>query len=212
MNNLTISIFGNKIFLEIINELKLFPGSKVNLHDNLNFPINNGDDNNKIIFFFITNNNKRDFIKIRKTKNPIIVIAPSSTSHKKYLNDFVEQINMPFRITNFKKRVISLLAKHKFKLSSLIHLQDYIIDKNERKIKKNDLELQMTEKETNFLVLFSQHDKPLNRNFVLKKVWKYSPESDTHTVETHIHRLRKKISEKFNDNNFIKNNKDGYYI
>ena len=58
MNNLTISIFGNKIFLEIISELKLFPGSKVNFHDNLNFPINNGDDNNKIIFFFITNSNK----------------------------------------------------------------------------------------------------------------------------------------------------------
>ena len=212
MNNLTISIFGNKIFLEIINELKLFPGSKVNFLDNLNFPINNGDDNNQIIFFFITNNNKSDFIKIKKTKNPIIVIAPSSTSYNKYLSDFVEQINMPFNINNFKKRVISLLAKHKFKLSSLIHLQDYIIDKNERKIKKNDLELQMTEKETNFLILFSQHDKPLSRNFVLKKVWKYSSESDTHTVETHIHRLRKKILEKFNDNNFIKNNKDGYYI
>jgi DNA-binding response OmpR family regulator len=212
MSNLTISIFGNKIFLEIINELKLFPGSKVSLHDSLNFSLNNGAVNDKIIFFFITNNNKRDFIKIKKTKNPIIVIVPSSTSHNKYLNDFVEQINMPFRITNFKKRVISLLAKHKFKLSSLIHLQDYIIDKNERKIKKNDLELQMTEKETNFLILFSQHDKPLSRNFVLKKVWKYSLESDTHTVETHIHRLRKKILEKFNDNNFIKNNKDGYYI
>jgi len=212
MNNLTISIFGNKIFLEIINELKLFPGSKVSLHDSLNFSLNNGAVNDKIIFFFITNNNKRDFIKIKKTKNPIIVIVPSSTSHNKYLNDFVEQINMPFRITNFKKRVISLLAKHKFKLSSLIHLQDYIIDKNERKIKKNDLELQMTEKETNFLILFSQHDKPLSRNFVLKKVWKYSLESDTHTVETHIHRLRKKILEKFNDNNFIKNNKDGYFI
>ena len=70
----------------------------------------------------------------------------------------------------------------------------------------------MTEKETNFLILFSQYDKPLSRNFVLKKVWKYSSESDTHTVETHIHRLRKKILEKFNDNNFIKNNEKGYYI
>ena len=52
MNNLTISIFGDKIFLEIINELKLFPGSKVNLCDNLDFFINNKTDNNQIIFFF----------------------------------------------------------------------------------------------------------------------------------------------------------------
>ena len=212
MNNLTISIFGDKIFLEIINELKLFPGSKVNLCDNLDFFINNKTDNNQIIFFFITDNNKSDFIKIRKTKNPIVVIARPSISHNKYSGDFVEQINMPFKVNNFKKKVIFLLAKHKFKLSSLINLKDYVIDKNERKIKKNDLELQMTEKETNFLILFSQHDKPLSRNFVLKKVWKYSSETDTHTVETHIHRLRKKISEKFNDDNFIKNNKDGYYI
>ena len=51
-----------------------------------------------------------------------------------------------------------------------------------------------------------------SRNIVLNKVWNYSTESDTHTVETHIHRLRKKILEKFDDNNFIKNNDKGYYI
>ena len=55
-------------------------------------------------------------------------------------------------------------------------------------------------------------DRPINRNIVLNEVWKYSSESDTHTVETHIHRLRKKILEKFGDNNFIKNNTKGYYI
>ena len=212
MNDLTISIFGNKIFLEIINELKLFPGSRVNFLDNLNLYINNTTDNDQIIFFFINDDNKKDFIKIKKGKKPIIVITPSSIPHNKYFDDSIEQINMPFKITNFKNRVVSFLAKHKFKLNSLIHLQNYIIDKNERKIKKNNIELQMTEKETNFLVLFSQYNKPLSRNFVLKKVWKYSTESDTHTVETHIHRLRKKILKKFNDNNFIKNNKDGYYI
>ena len=66
--------------------------------------------------------------------------------------------------------------------------------------------------EINFLILFSKNNKPLNRNFFLKNLWKYSPESDTHTIETHIHRLRKKIFNKFNDENFIKNNNDGYYI
>ena len=212
MNNLTISIFGNKIFSQIINELKLFPGSKVNFLDNPSLLIHNRVNNKQIIFFFITNENKKDFIKIKQTRNPIVVVTSSSAAYNNYSYDFVEQINMPFKIVNFKKKVIFFLAKHKFKLNSLIHLQDYIIDRNERKIKKNNLELQMTEKETDLLVLFSQYGKPLSRNFVLKNVWKYSPETDTHTVETHIHRLRKKILEKFNDNNFIKNNEDGYYI
>ena len=72
-------------------------------------------------------------------------------------------------------------------------MQGYTIDKNERKIRKDDLELQLTEKEVNFLILFSKNNKPLSRNFVLKNVWNYSLKSETHTIETHIHRLRKKI-------------------
>ena len=103
---------------------------------------------------------------------------------------------MPFKILDFKKKITSLIAKNEFKKNSLINLDDYIIDKNERKIKKNNLELQLSEKEVNFLILFSKNAKPINRNFVLKNVWKYSEESETHTVETHIHRLRKKIFEK----------------
>jgi len=62
------------------------------------------------------------------------------------------------------------------------------------------------------LVIPASNVSQKNINLVLKKVWHYSSESETHTVETHIHRLRKKILEKFNDNNFIKNNNKGYYI
>jgi len=70
----------------------------------------------------------------------------------------------------------------------------------------------LSEKEISFLILFSKSKEPISRSLVLKNVWNYSPESETHTVETHIHRLRKKILEKFDDNNFIKNNNKGYYI
>ena len=119
---------------------------------------------------------------------------------------------MPFSILDFEKKIISLIAKNEFKKNSLIRLSGYIIDKNERKIKKNNLELQLSEKEVNFLILFSKNKDPINRNLVLKSVWKYSVDSETHTVETHIHRLRKKILDKFKDNNFIKNNNKGYYI
>ena len=108
--------------------------------------------------------------------------------------------------------MITAEAKNEFKKNSLINLNGYVIDKNERKIKKNNLELQLSEKEISFLILFSKNKEPISRNSVLRNVWKYSSESDTHTVETHIHRLRKKILDKFSDSNFIKNNNEGYYI
>ena len=122
------------------------------------------------------------------------------------------QLNMPFTILDFEKKVIAAIAKNEFKKNSLINLRGYVIDKNERKNKKNNLELQLSEKEINFLILFSKNKKPISRSLVLKNVWNYSSESETHTVETHIHRLRKKISEKFGDNAFIKNNNKGYFI
>ena len=147
---------------------------------------------------------------ILKANNfPSIIIKESSIkkniSKKSKKNDLLEELIMPFTIFDFKKNIISLSAKDEFRKNSLIQLRDYFIDKNERKIKKNNLELQLSEKEINFLILFSKNQKPITRNFVLKNVWHYSSKSETHTVETHIHRLRKKILEKFGDNSFIKN-------
>ena len=212
MGNLTISIFGNQIFLEIMNELKLFSKYKIEFYDNLNFCSKNAVRNDHLAIFFITEKNKKDYEKVEKNNFPSIIITKSRISPNMLSGEFTERLSIPFSILELEKKIISLLAKYKFKESSLINLQGYIVDKNERKIKKNNLELQLTEKEINFLILFSQSKKPLCRNFVLKKVWNYSSKSDTHTVETHIHRLRKKILEKFNDNHFIKNNNEGYYI
>jgi len=212
MGNLTISIFGNQIFLEIMNELKLFSKYKIEFYDNLNFCSKNAVRNDHLAIFFITETNKKDYEKVEKNNFPSIIITKSRISPNMLSGEFTERLSIPFSILDLEKKIISLLAKYKFKESSLINLQGYIVDKNERKIKKNNLELELTEKEINFLILFSQSEKPLSKNFVLKKVWNYSSKSDTHTVETHIHRLRKKILEKFNDNHFIKNNNEGYYI
>ena len=156
--------------------------------------------------------NKESCKKIENNSFPLIVITKSTISQNILLGDFVEQLNIPFNVLDLEKKIVSLLARYKFRKSSLINLYGYTMDKNERKIKKNNLVLQLTEKEINFLILFSQNNRPLSRNFILKKVWKYSLKSDTHTVETHIYRLRKKFLEKFKDSNFIKNNDKGYYI
>ena len=212
MTNSTISIFGNKIFLEIINEVRLFSKFKIQYYEDLNLCEQDAEKHNTLAIFFV---GKKDISSFRKNKInnfPSILITESSISKSMFSSELREQLKMPFTILEFEKKVISLLAKNEFRKNSLIQLDDYIIDKNERKIKKNDLELQLSEKEINFLILFSKNKEPISRNLVLKNVRHYSSKTETHTVETHIHRLRKKILEKFGDDNFIKNNNKGYYI
>ena len=212
MNNLSISIFGNKIFLEILNEIKLFTKFKIKLYEDLDLCIQDATKLNLLVIFFVNKENAYLFNKKEIYNFPSILVGKSKIVKGILSHELNEKLNMPFTIIEFEKKIISLIAKHEFKKNSLIQLNDYIIDKNERKIKKNEVELQLSEKEINFLILFSKSKEPISRNLVLKNVWNYSSESETHTLETHIHRLRKKILEKFGDNNFIKNNNKGYYI
>ena len=208
MNNQTISIFSNKIFFEIIKEIKLFSGYKVKHYEDLNLCMKDAEKENQVVVFF------NNFLDKKKIKNfPSILITESSKQKIGRSPDILQdQLKVPFKILDFKKKIVLLFAKNEFKKNSLIYLKGYIIDKNERKIKKDNIELQLSEKEVNFLILFSTLSEPITRNFVLAKVWKYSEKSETHTVETHIHRLRKKILEKFGDDDFIKNNNKGYYV
>ena len=207
MSNFTISVFNNKIFFQIIKEIKLFSKFRIKHYEDLDLCTQDAEKGNQVVVFFDNSLNKS------KTNNfPSIIVTESSKLINKSFGILQEQLKMPFSILDFKKKIISLIAKNEFKKNSLIRLSGYIIDKNERKIKKNNLELQLSEKEVNFLILFSKNKDPINRNLVLKNVWKYSEDSETHTVETHIHRLRKKILNKFGDNDFIKNNNMGYYI
>ena len=210
MSYLTISLFQNKILFEIIKEIKLFSKYKLIFNANINEYFY---DEKKIDQLIILDNKftKQDDCQRLKKRFPLIIIS-NKDKDINFDEDFVEYLKIPFTILELEKKIIQLFARYKFDKSSFINLLEYTINKNERKIKKGELELNLTEREISFLILFSEHKKPLSRNFILHNVWKYSPKSDTHTVETHIHRLRKKILEKFGDNNFIKNNKKGYYI
>ena len=207
MNNFNISIFNNKTFFEIIKEIKLFSNYKINHYEDLNLCVKDAEKGNHLVVFF-----DKSSEEINKYNFPSILAIKSMNKTDKFSSILNEEIKVPFTIFDFKEKIISAIAKNEFKKNSLINLKGYTIDKNERKIKKNNLELQLSEKEVNFLILFSESKDPIKRNLVLKKVWNYSHETETHTVETHIHRLRKKILDKFKDNNFIKNNKKGYYI
>jgi len=207
MDKLTISIFGSKCFFEIISEIKLFTKFNIKYYEDLKLCVKDAENGSHLVVFF------RDLTNEIKINNFPLILANKSLKPKNILsNELKEHLKMPFTILDFNKKIVILSAKNEFKKNSLIHLSGYILDKNERKIKKNNLELQLSEKEINFLILFSKNKEPISKNFVLKTVWKYSAKTETHTVETHIHRLRKKILEKFSDSNFIKNNSKGYFI
>ena len=206
MSSLTISIFQNKIFFEIIKEMKLFSKFKIKHYEDICICKKNAELKNELVVFFGYLSSE-----IKEVNFPFIMVDNNKIKPK-ISNQLQEHLKLPFSILDFEKKIVSLKAKTEFKKNSLIHLNGYIIDKNERKIKKNNLDLQLSEKEIDFLILFTENKKPIKRNFFLKNVWNYSEKSETHTVETHIHRLRKKILEKFGDKNFIKNNDKGYYI
>ena len=76
----------------------------------------------------------------------------------------------------------------------------------------NDLKLKLTEKEINTITYISKSKKPVRIDELQDKVWSYQFDIETHTVETHIYRLRKKILNVFNDNEFIVSKKNGYQI
>ena len=123
-----------------------------------------------------------------------------------------EKIFKPLSIIDLNKKIIDLNTKKKFFTNSSIKIKSYILDKNEKKLKKEKLFITITEKEIQLLELLFNKKKPIQKKDILEKVWKYAPDADTHTVETHIYRLRKKIFDKFKDDKFINNNKDGYYL
>ena len=73
-------------------------------------------------------------------------------------------------------------------------------------------ELSLTEKESDIIIFLKKSEKPVSIDELQTKVWGHSLKLDTHTVETHIYRLRKKINNKFNNDNFIISTKLGYNI
>ena len=101
---------------------------------------------------------------------PLIFVGEPSTLKNILSDKRNDQLSTPFSILDFKKKVITAIAKNEFKKNSLINLNAYVIDKNERKIKKNNLELRLSEKEISFLILFSKNKEPISRSLVLKNV------------------------------------------
>ena len=104
------------------------------------------------------------------------------------------------------------LIQQNYSIQSNINVNRYILDINSRILKKSDNELKLTEREIDTIIFLKNENKPVKVDMLQKKVWKYGEDLETHTVETHIYRLRKKIKDTFNDDSFIQSKKNGYII
>ena len=138
---------------------------------------------------------------------------------KKFLNNkninqksIIYLDNTPIDFISLIDKINTNLLKQRFSFQSNINIKNYTLNLNSRVISRNDNELKLTEREIEIILFLNDKKKPQNINTLQKEVWSYATDLETHTVETHIYRLRKKISDKFNDNNFIVSSKEGYSI
>jgi len=119
---------------------------------------------------------------------------------------------LPIKVTKLVEKFNIEYLKQKFIDQSEVRIGKYIIDLNSRELILGNKNLKLTEKEVNIIIYLSKFNKPKNIEELQIKVWGYHSELDTHTVETHVYRLRKKIFNYFNDDNFIISKKNGYQI
>ena len=174
----------NKLF-EILNEIK----------ENFNFEILNTDEKKFKLMDF---NNLENFL----------IIKSENCSNIENCLEFGE---IPIKLTNLIEKINLGFLKNQYNTQSELKIGRYILDLNSRKISLKNVFLDLTEKESE-LIIFMNKNKKVSLSDLQSQVWGYSPNLETHTVETHIYRLRKKMLKNFQDNDFIMHDRNGYFL
>ncbi|MDA7447113.1 winged helix-turn-helix domain-containing protein [Candidatus Pelagibacter ubique] len=189
-----VFILNNNSLYEILDEIK----------ENLSFTI-------------IKIDNEDDFKK-KFDLNRLDYLVISKTDHKLLLNNnitdknFLDFIDLPLSFKKLLELINIKLIKLKFNQQSKITIQGYELNLNSKFFSKGNLKLKLTEKEIEIILYLNEKKIKHNVEDLQKNIWDYSADTETHTVETHIYRLRKKISDLFKDENFILSHKNGYFI
>ena len=191
----TIHIIDFKILYNILDEIKNYLKFQILHYKNEEIFLNSNDLNLNDSLILVRPNNKF-FLNNEKINRKKIFSFP----------------NYPITIDKLVETLNVNLIKQKYNYQSNIDIKDYKLDLNSRTITKNNQNLKLTQKEIDIILFLNDYEKPQKVNVLQNKVWGYSLELETHTVETHIYRLRKKIKDEFKDNNFILSNDDGYFI
>jgi hypothetical protein len=208
MHKINVLAFGSKNFNTSLEELK----------DHLNFKLTTINknletklfENYDVLFCHQDFLKESSLLEALKNSSKIKILASSSNEIKSDI--FNDKVSLPVSVEDLNYIIENTIVKKNFSKNSSIKIKNYILDKNEKKLIKEENYILLTEKEIQLLELFLSQNKPISKNIILDQVWKYSEDADTHTVETHIYRLRKKIKSKFSDEDFILSNKSGYLL
>ena len=208
-----INIICIPILYNILDEIK----------DNLSFKIanfNNEDDFLKFLnenktdrkkFFIITTIRKKNFF-LKKNFNIKNIFFFLENNSEQNFDPNYNIFKYPIEIYNLIEKINIQLIKQKYDFQSKIKLKNYSLDLNSRTITKNRINLKLTEREMDIILFLNDSKKPQKINILQNQVWKYLSKLETHTVETHIYRLRKKMNDNFKDDNFIISSDVGYFI
>ena len=186
MNNQNLIIYQFSSLYQILKELEL----------NLNFKITEVLSEKKLN---LETKNLNSYIIV--TKKKILNIQ------EQYVLD-----KLPIKIFKLIEKLNVQFLKLQFNEQSEISINDYIINLNSREISLKNIKLKLTEKEVNTIIYLSNTKTPVSIDELQRKVWGYQSDIETHTVETHIYRLRKKMFKIFNDDTFLVSKKNGYQI
>tara|TARA_B100001093_G_scaffold498699_1_gene547101 strand:- start:541 stop:1134 length:594 start_codon:yes stop_codon:yes gene_type:complete len=182
MNHKTLIIYQNKILFNILNEL---------FSNNFEF-----------IFF-----EKKDF-SFKDIEDYLIIV---DNNNCQFENQLIIK-KFPFKIKDILEQINITFLKKNFKIQSEIKIGSYVLNLNSREINFGKKKIFLTERESNLIIFLHKSSTPINISELQKQVWGYSSLLDTHTVETHIYRLRKKMKDTFEDENFIISTQNGYFI
>jgi hypothetical protein len=168
------------------------------------FKISRFDDEEEFIKNFDLD--KKNFLIISQNQNKLKINRNITDKNLLCFNNFPLPLSKILELINVK------LLKLKFNYQSKVNIQNYELNLNSKFFSKNNMYLKLTEKEIEIILYLNQTKKKHNVLDLQKNIWTYSANMETHTVETHIYRLRKKISNKFNDESFLLSDKNGYFI
>ena len=194
MINQNIFIINFRALYEVLYEIK---------HDLL-FDIKNYDNEDSLLKN--QNLNLKNSLIISKSYKNLLSIKDLSKTN------FFDLNLLPMSLTKLIELINIQLIKLKFNHQSKIIIKDYELNLNSKFISRGNLSLKLTEKEIEIILYLNETKHTHDVADLQKNIWGYSKDMETHTVETHIYRLRKKIKCKFGDENFILNNSNGYSL